>query len=233
MQLIKRPQNYSYDELWTPSGKKFDYPETCPCCGAPGKEVEDSWFHQFAYDCGGGWQWKSQIQNHTDKVYGKCGLDAKYAEQERVAMLIIIYNSFCNWTVFPKEIKIENTLKLEQHGPTIKDHVVYKISWSGGNRLQQSMDYVKSYTKWVEENFDKYKPIIDKCLGKENYGKYIDPRLICGFDEDWNPEYVTDWEEVSKRLDEIGFNEYGNLQFYNSRGLGSRSLTKWWKKEVV
>lgn len=222
MQLIKRPENYNYKELCTPAGEHFNYPETCPCCGAMGSEKKD-FYHKFVYERGGEWKWKSQIQNHTNIVYGSCGLEEKYAEQDRLAMLIIIYNSFCNWSMFPKELKIGGE-------PTIKDHVIYKISFQGQQRLSHPKDWVDKFTKWVEENFDKYKPVIDNCLGKDNHGRYVDPRLICGFDEDLNPIYVTDWEEIATRLNEIGFNEYGNLQFYKS---WNKTLTKWWETAAV
>lgn len=214
MQLIKRPDNYIYGELHTPANTKFDYPDTCPCCGAPGKEVE-TWYHKFAYDCGGEWEWKSQIQNHTDKVWGRCGLDKKYAEQERVVILAIFYRSFCNWSMFHNLEGVNS----------IKEHVLYKMThkWSAPD------DYRERYRKWVSENFDEQ---IERIKSWNEYGRYVDPRLICGFDESDNPVYETDWEEISKRLNEIGFNEYGNLQFHKA-GSMDKSLTKWWKAEIV
>ncbi len=193
--LIKRPENYSYRELWTPRGNKFDYPKKCPCCGAKGHEVKGSFYHKFAYECGGEWEWKSQIQNHTDKVYGKCGLDKKYEEQENVVMFAIFYDSFCNWTVF-KHIEGVNS---------VKEHVIYKMKnfWSAPS------DYKREYIKWVEENFDKYFDIV-----KEICKSDIDVRLICGFNKDMSPFYITDWKEIAHRINVVGFNEYGQLQFY-------------------
>ena len=215
MKLIKRPTNYSYGELHTPSGSKFDYPETCPCCGANGNEVEDSWYHKFVYECGGEWEWKSQIQNHTDKVWGTCGLDAKYAEQERLVMFAIFYGSFCNWAMFSGIEGVES----------VKEHVLYKMK----NKWSAPDDYVKSYVEWAEENYEKY---IDKIKELCNHHRHVDARLICGFDEDENAIYVTDWKEIAERLNEIGFNEYGNLQFYKSN-IGTRSLTTWWEDSMV
>ena len=215
MQLIKRPKNYNYGELHTSSGSKFDYPETCPCCEANGAEVKDSWYHKFAYECGGKWEWKSQIQNHTNKVYGRCGLDDKYEEQERVAMFAIFYSSFCNWSIFSS---IEGV-------NSVKENVLHKMKerWSAPN------DYRKEYRNWVEENYEKY---IEQVKELCNHHRHVDPRLICGFDEDENAVYVTDWKEISERLNEIGFNEYGSLQFHKSGSMG-KSLTTWWKNSVV
>ena len=215
MQLIKRPDDYSYTELHTPQGSKFNYPETCPCCGAKGSEVEDSWYHKFSYECGGVYEWKSQIQNHTAKVWGKCGLDEKYEEQERVVMLAVFYSSFCNWSMF-QSIEGVNS---------VKENMLHKMKdrWSAPN------DYRKGYRKWVDENYEKYiEQVRDLC----NHHRYVDPRLICGFDEDNNAIYTTDWKEIADRLNEVGFNEYGDLQFYKSAGMG-KSLTAWWKHSEI
>lgn len=219
MKMIKRPTNYSYSEICTPIGtaNQDTFPKECPCCGAEREEVKSGFPVKALYSCGGSYESIPQIQNHTDKFRGACGQEEKYNEQERVAMLAVIYNSFCNWTVFPKELKIEI---LE---PTVKDHFIHKISWTGGNRLAHPKDFVDSYVNWVKVYFDKYKPVIDKCLGKDTHGRYIDPRFICGFDDEWNPIYVISHTEAMERLIEIGYNEYGNLQFYKNH-FGGRSM---------
>ena len=215
MELIKRPKNFNYQEIQVPIGTAngATFPEACPCCGAERTEATKGFLARAEYACGGKYESIPQIQNHTDKYMGACGEEELYNEQERVAKLIVLYNMFCNWTLFPKALKE----KIKE--PTVKDHVVHRLEWSyngNGSILSAPKDFVDSFVKWVDENFDKYKPVIDKCLGKDANGRYLDPRFICGFDEEWNPVYVTDPTECMIRLSEVGYNEYGKVQFHKS-----------------
>jgi len=216
MRLIKRPENFNYKEIRVPISTLPDFPKECPCCEAELINVKEGICPEAHYECGGKYATISQIQNHTDIFRGGCGLEAPFNEQDRVLMLVIIYNMFCNWTMFPKELKE----KMGTEVPTEKDHVVYKISVKGGNRLSAPHDFVDRYVKWVEENFDKYKPVIEICRGKNSYGRFLDPRFICGFTDEWEPIYEIDPIECLKRLKEVGHNEYGDIQFHSSFGGG-------------
>jgi hypothetical protein len=53
------------------------FPDTCPVCGAatvphPKAETHGRDYHPIAYACGGSYDHKPQIQNHTDKWWGTC-----------------------------------------------------------------------------------------------------------------------------------------------------------------
>lgn len=65
----------TYDEIHIPSeyGTSPDFPDTCPACGAKEVERKMGWLGHNKYACGGGFKIKPQIQNHTDKWWGRCG----------------------------------------------------------------------------------------------------------------------------------------------------------------
>lgn len=222
MNLIERPKDFDYPEIRVRISTIPDFPDTCPCCDAELVDVKKETISPKAYyACGGKYATIPQIQNHTDKFRGECGEAEPYHEKERVAKLLVVYNMFCNWGMFSKELKekIEN--------PTIKDHVVYKIR----TRLSAPTDWTNGYADWVDENFDKYKHILDISRGSLNYGRFLDPRFICGFHDDLDKieflsqiSYATDSMETAKRAHTIAFNEYGNLQFYENWHGGSSMI---------
>lgn len=47
-----------------------EFPHHCPVCDAE-ITIRHRW--NCRYECGGGYQSKPQIQNHTEKFWGKCG----------------------------------------------------------------------------------------------------------------------------------------------------------------
>jgi len=217
MNLIKRPKDFSYEQIDVSIGTANEdtFPTSCPCCGAERTGASKGISAKAEYACGGEYDSIPQIQNHTDKFRGACGLEESFNEQERVAMLVVIYNMYCNWTIFPKELKE----KMGTEVPTIKDHVVFKAK----DKLSHPTDWVEGYVKWIDENFDKYKPVIEVCRGDKSYGRYLDPRFICGFTDEWEPIYETNPIECLKRLEAFGYNEYGGIQFY-SRSFGGNGM---------
>jgi len=46
------------------------FPDTCPTCNAPATTKQ---IGEARYECGGRYGPKPQIQNHTDKFWGRCG----------------------------------------------------------------------------------------------------------------------------------------------------------------
>jgi hypothetical protein len=51
----------------------LEFPATCPACGARKTSEEKHLLRSFAhYACGGKYEDKPQIQNHTDKWWGSC-----------------------------------------------------------------------------------------------------------------------------------------------------------------
>lgn len=59
-----------------------EFPDTCPECGAAKDETHKSNFYRpVRYECGGTFDIKPQIQNHTDKWWGSC--PTKEAERKR------------------------------------------------------------------------------------------------------------------------------------------------------
>jgi hypothetical protein len=63
---------YIYDELTTPFGGRLPtFPEACPKCAAPAT-AHGNRFHPVTYACGGAYDEKPQIQNHTDVWWGRC-----------------------------------------------------------------------------------------------------------------------------------------------------------------
>lgn len=66
--------NYTGGGAWVPKQATPTPPATCPACGASSIEVDATVYQQLArYSCGGAYNYKSQIQNHTDKWWGHCG----------------------------------------------------------------------------------------------------------------------------------------------------------------
>lgn len=67
-----------YAELTRPNeqdAKPIVFPDKCPNCSAPaigGKDGNTFWA-SVRYECGGGYDPKPQIQNHTHKWWGHCG----------------------------------------------------------------------------------------------------------------------------------------------------------------
>jgi hypothetical protein len=215
MQLIKRPKNFNYKQIDVPTGAATanTFPTECPCCGAERISTDAEMKGVFSiaeYACGGKYKSIPQIQNHTDKFRGACGEEELFNIQENVARLIVFKNMFYgNWTLFPEGLKKEMGTKV----PTVKDHVIYKMSWTGGKKLSMPKDHVDRFTKWTEANYDEFEDVIDNCLGKNSYGRFLDPRFITGFTADWQPIYTTDPLECMERLHSIVINQYGNLVF--------------------
>jgi hypothetical protein len=58
------------------------FPDTCPVCGAAAT-VRGNRYHPVSYACGGSYDDKPQIQNHTDKWWGVCPI--RRAEIEATA----------------------------------------------------------------------------------------------------------------------------------------------------
>jgi len=52
-----------------------DFPKTCPTCSAPFTRISTGNVYDAGawYSCGGKYERKSQIQNHTDYFWGECG----------------------------------------------------------------------------------------------------------------------------------------------------------------
>lgn len=79
-EIERRRVEFSY---WNPQGgtvtlppdaRPVTFPDTCPACGAA-KSAETGnggWNAKAAYACGGSYESKPQIQNHTDKWWGSC-----------------------------------------------------------------------------------------------------------------------------------------------------------------
>lgn len=72
--------SHIYPELSQTRGIRIapplEFPPVCPVCQAA-KVTDtgaDAWAHKrtAAYACGGAYTHKPQIQNHTDKWWGKC-----------------------------------------------------------------------------------------------------------------------------------------------------------------
>jgi hypothetical protein len=54
-------------------GVLWSFPLACPACGAELLDQQDHSLRSFArYACGGAYEDKGQIQNHTDKMWGHC-----------------------------------------------------------------------------------------------------------------------------------------------------------------
>ncbi len=67
--------SYIYPEihLSRPTGHVMpQFPGTCPACGAKVALEAKDYYGGPTYACGGGYSFKPQIQNHTDKWWGSC-----------------------------------------------------------------------------------------------------------------------------------------------------------------
>jgi hypothetical protein len=51
--------------------KAPEFPAACPACGAE-VQARGNFFHPVTYACGGSYDEKPQIQNHTDVWWGRC-----------------------------------------------------------------------------------------------------------------------------------------------------------------
>ena len=63
-----------------------DLPNICPVCGAEVSIKEDGEFAKRIYACGGTYEMKPQIQNHTDYFWGTCGDFDRIEKNEYVRM---------------------------------------------------------------------------------------------------------------------------------------------------
>jgi len=79
---------YIYTEIHQSSDSKWikpEFPDACPCCGetliVPDDPQEYYTGPQFA--CGGKFEFKPQIQSHTDKWWGTCPVRREEARKER------------------------------------------------------------------------------------------------------------------------------------------------------
>jgi hypothetical protein len=57
------------------------FPDTCPRCGAVAT-ARGNFFHPIKYACGGSYEEKPQIQNHTDVWWGRCPVTQAAIEAE-------------------------------------------------------------------------------------------------------------------------------------------------------
>ena len=83
---MSNPYRHIYPELWQArrpeQGPTPVFPEACPACSAPAVEHGKLHYHPVTYACGGGYDEKPQIQNHTDKWWGYCPVTKLAIEQE-------------------------------------------------------------------------------------------------------------------------------------------------------
>lgn len=67
-----------YEEIHTDRDVAPKFPNSCPICGLQrtgGSKYGETSYRAFVtYACGGGFELKSQIQRHTDKWWGGCGI---------------------------------------------------------------------------------------------------------------------------------------------------------------
>lgn len=73
--------DYVYPEVWAERDAPPVFPEKCPVCGGVRVQGSEpgatSYSATASYFCGGKYELKPQIQTHTDKWWGKCGLAPK------------------------------------------------------------------------------------------------------------------------------------------------------------
>lgn len=77
MPTKKERVRFGYEELWQPASVDAapTFPDACPCCEAkvdPDAVSDETYRPGPVYLCGGQYVFKSQIQNHTDKWWGRC-----------------------------------------------------------------------------------------------------------------------------------------------------------------
>lgn len=184
--------NFIYPELNQAVGNgKPNYPKTCPICGAGIAVYYADEYNGPTYECGGQYQTKPQIQNHTDKWWGQCPATC----QKKLEVTGVLEADVTVWAVYKNGIR-----KL------VSSFIYGSLGESYARAL--SKDFPRA---WEVNNKIAYIEALGDCsfcLG----ARFKDGKMIARYDKPYHikmENYSPVWFEVNEKS--LGSYEYGKI----------------------